>query len=139
MLFGYWYLLPFIGGVKLFMGTIKLVYCLYLNTILFVTGLLGIVLNRKNILVTLMSIELILLSISLNFISGSVFLDDITGEIFVIFILAIAASESAIALAIIVSICKYRESIENTLLKKTKYSQQSIYFKTQILPYKNKY
>jgi NADH-quinone oxidoreductase subunit K len=117
------------------MGTIKLVYCLYLNTILFVTGLLGIVLNRKNILVTLMSIELILLSVSLNFITGSVFLDDITGEIFVIFILAIAASESAIALAIIVSICKYRESVENTLLKKTKYSQFN-HSKMQTLPYK---
>jgi NADH-quinone oxidoreductase subunit K len=111
------------------MNTIKLAYCLYLNVSLFVIGLLGVILNRKNILVTLMSIELILLSISLNFITSSIFLNDIIGEIFVIFILAIAASESAIALAIIVSICRYREPIENLLLKKRKNPQQSLRFK----------
>jgi NADH-quinone oxidoreductase subunit K len=72
----------------------------------FIIGILGILLNRKNLLVTLMSIEITLLSVSLNFVSGSVFSNDLIGEIFVMFILAIAASESAIALAIIVSLCR---------------------------------
>jgi NADH-quinone oxidoreductase subunit K len=62
------------------MSTIRLLHCLYLNTALFVLGLLGVILNRKSILVTLMSIELILLSVSLNFITGSVFFNEVIGS-----------------------------------------------------------
>ena len=74
-----------------------------LNTIifLFLIGALGLVLNRKSILITIMSIELMLLAVNLNFIIFSIYLDDITGHIFVIFILTIAATESAIGLAIL--------------------------------------
>lgn len=111
------------------MSTIRLLHCLYLNTALFVLGLLGVILNRKSILVTLMSIELILLSVSLNFITGSVFFNEVIGEIFVIFILAIAAAESATALAIIISICRYRESLDGFLLKRPKSAKQPLTFK----------
>lgn len=99
------------------MTTLKLMHCLYLNLTLFIIGLFGIVLNRKNLLVTLMSIEILLLSVSLNFVTGSIFFNDVTGEIFVIFILAVAASESAIALAIISSLCRYRAPLEMRLIK----------------------
>jgi NADH-quinone oxidoreductase subunit K len=106
----------------------KLTYCLCVNLTLFVLGFLGVVLNKKSILVTLMSIEIALLSVSLNFITSSVFLNDAVGEVFVIFILAIAASESAIALAIIVSICRYRELIDNVLLTRTWYVKKDFFF-----------
>ena len=83
------------------MLTININYILSLTTIVFVIGLIGIVLNRKNILIILMSIELLLLSVNLNFAAFSIYLDDIIGQIFVVFILTIAATESAIGLAII--------------------------------------
>lgn len=72
-----------------------------INFILFCIGLLGIILNRQNILIILMSIELVLLSINLNFIYFSVFLDDIIGQIFSLIILTVASAESAIGLALI--------------------------------------
>ena len=97
---------------------LRVMHCLYLNLTLFIIGLFGIVLNRKNLLVTLMSIEILLLSVSLNFITGSIFFNDVTGEIFVIFILAIAACESAIALAIISALCRYRAPLELRSIKK---------------------
>nr|YP_008475384.1 NADH dehydrogenase subunit 4L [Thraustotheca clavata]AGS55535.1 NADH dehydrogenase subunit 4L [Thraustotheca clavata] len=73
-----------------------------INFILFCLGLLGIILNRQNILIILMSIELVLLSINLNFIYFSVFLDDIMGQIFSLIILTVASAESAIGLALMV-------------------------------------
>ena len=76
-------------------------YILYIVITLFLIGALGLVLNRKNILITIMSIELMLLAVNLNFIIFSIYLDDITGYVFVIFILTIAATESAIGLAIL--------------------------------------
>ena len=76
-------------------------FILNLTSILFIIGLLGVVLNRKNILTILMSIEILLLAVNLNFAALSIYLDDIIGHIFVIFILTIAAAESAIGLAII--------------------------------------
>ncbi len=80
---------------------LNLSYILNIIVILFLIGVLGLVLNRKNILITLMSIELILLAVNLNFVVFSIYLDDIIGYIFVLFILTIAAAESAIGLAII--------------------------------------
>ncbi len=73
-----------------------------INFILFCLGLLGIILNRQNILIILMSIELVLLSVNLNFIYFSVFLDDIVGQIFSLIILTVASAESAIGLALMV-------------------------------------
>ena len=83
-------------------------------------GALGLVLNRKNILITLMSIELMLLAINLNFVIFSIYLDDITGYIFVLFILTIAAAESAIGLAILTIYYKLKNTIQIDIIKKIK-------------------
>ena len=82
------------------------VFFLYFSLILFLIGLIGVGLNRKNVLLTIMSIELVLLAVNINIITSSVFLDDLTGQIFSLFILIIAAAESSIGLAIL--ICYYR-------------------------------
>lgn len=81
---------------------LSLVDFLIVSVCLFMLGLLGIFITRKNIIVILMSIELMLLAINFNFIIFSVFLDDIYGQIFALIILTIAAAESAIGLAILV-------------------------------------
>jgi len=91
------------------------------NIFLFIISLLGIVLNRRNILITLMCIELVLLSLNLNFITFSVYLDDIYGQLFSLFILTIAAAESAIGLALIIIYYRIRGSIsmhQQPLLRK---------------------
>jgi|TARA_R110000744_G_scaffold171245_5_gene289716 NADH-quinone oxidoreductase subunit K len=75
---------------------------LIVSIILFLIGILGIFLIKKNIIIILMSIELMLLAININFVIFSVYLDDMTGQIFALFILTIAAAESAIGLAILV-------------------------------------
>jgi NADH-quinone oxidoreductase subunit K len=74
-----------------------------LGIFLFIIGILGIVINRKNIIVMLMCIELLLLSINLLFIIGSCVLDNIFGEVFALYILVVAASESAIGLSILIA------------------------------------
>jgi NADH-quinone oxidoreductase subunit K len=86
------------------------------NTLLFLIGVLGIVLNRKNVLILLMSLELMLLSVNVNFVIFSVYLDDLLGQMFALFILTVAGAESAIGLAILVAYYKVRKSIaiENT-------------------------
>jgi NADH-quinone oxidoreductase subunit K len=71
--------------------------------IIFLFGILGLVLNRKNVLIILMSIELMLLATNMYFCSSSIFLDDLVGQIFALFVLTIAASESAVGLAIFVA------------------------------------
>ena len=81
---------------------IGLGHYLTLSAIIFTIGVAGIFLNRKNIIVILMSIELILLSVNINLVSFSIFLNDLTGQIFTLFILTVAAAEAAIGLAIIV-------------------------------------
>ena len=85
----------------------------YLNIAitLYLLGLWGIVLNRKNIIILLMSIELMLLSINLNFVTFSVFLDDLVGQVFALFVLTVAAAESAIGLAILVAYYRVRNTI----------------------------
>jgi len=75
---------------------------LVISVILFLIGILGIFLIKKNIIIILMSIELMLLAININFVIFSVYLDDMTGQVFALFILTIAAAESAIGLAILV-------------------------------------
>jgi NADH-quinone oxidoreductase subunit K len=84
---------------------------LVLAAILFTLGIFGIFLNRKNIIVILMSIELILLAVNLNFVAFSAHLGDLTGQIFAMFILTVAAAEAAIGLAIVVVVYRARGSI----------------------------
>ncbi len=84
------------------MVEVGLGHYLTLGAIIFSIGIAGIFLNRKNVIVILMSIELILLSVNINLVSFSIFLNDITGQIFTLFILTVAAAEAAIGLAIIV-------------------------------------
>ena len=84
------------------MFEIGLGHYLTLGAIIFTIGLSGIFLNRKNIIIILMSIELILLAVNVNLVSFSIFMNDLTGQIFALFILTVAAAEAAIGLAIIV-------------------------------------
>jgi len=90
---------------------ININYILTVIIFLFLIGVLGLVLNRKNILITIMSIELMLLSVNLNFAVFSSYLDDIVGQIFILFILTIAATESAIGLAILSVYYKLKNTI----------------------------
>jgi NADH-quinone oxidoreductase subunit K len=84
---------------------------LAVSMVLFLIGLSGIFLNRKNIIVLLMAVELMLLAINFNFIIFSVFLDDILGQLFALLILTVAAAESAIGLAILVIYYRIRGTI----------------------------
>ncbi|MBF2735294.1 MAG: NADH-quinone oxidoreductase subunit NuoK [Betaproteobacteria bacterium AqS2] len=88
-----------------------LAHFLALGSSLFLIGIMGVFLNRKNILIVLMSIELMLLAVNLNFIALASYLDDLGGEVFVFFILTVAAAESAIGLAILVAAFRLRRSI----------------------------
>jgi NADH-quinone oxidoreductase subunit K len=81
---------------------VGLSHYLVLGALLFVISVIGIFLNRKNVIILLMCIELMLLAVNLNFIAFSHYLNDIAGQVFVFFILTVAASESAIGLAILV-------------------------------------
>jgi len=84
---------------------------LVLGALLFALGVAGIFINRKNAIVLLMSIELILLAVNINFIGFSYFLQDLAGQVFVFFILTVAAAESAIGLAILVVLFRNRGTI----------------------------
>ena len=84
------------------MFSIGLGHYLTLAAIIFTIGVVGIFLNRKNVIVILMSIELILLAVNINLVSFSIFMNDLVGQIFTLFILTVAAAEAAIGLAIIV-------------------------------------
>ena len=95
-------------------------YILNIAIILFLIGVLGLVLNRKNILITLMSIELMLLAINLNFVIFSIYSNDITGYVFVLFILTIAAAESAIGLAILTIYYRLKNNIRIDKIKNIK-------------------
>ncbi len=90
---------------------IGLTHYLVVAAILFTFGIAGIILNRKNIIVILMSVELILLSVNLNFVAFSAQLGDLTGQVFALFVLTVAAAEAAIGLAILVTFYRNRGSI----------------------------
>ena len=77
----------------------SLSHCLILGALLFAISVIGIFLNRKNVIILLMAIELLLLAVNLNFVAFSHYLNDIAGQVFVFFILTVAAAESAIGLA----------------------------------------
>jgi len=83
-----------------------------LSAILFSIGVAGIFLNRKNIIILLMSIELMLLAVNMNFVALSRFLDNMDGQVFVFFILTVAAAEAAIGLAILVTLFRNRQTID---------------------------
>jgi len=109
---------PYLSTI--YMIILNLNYILNIVIALFLIGVLGLVLNRKNILITLMSIELMLLAINLNFVIFSVYLDDIAGYVFVLFILTIAAAESAIGLAILTIYYRLKNTIRIDKIKNIK-------------------
>jgi NADH-quinone oxidoreductase subunit K len=84
---------------------------LVVGAILFTLGVLGIFINRKNIIVILMSVELILLAVNINFVAFSIFLGDMVGQVFAMFVLTVAAAEAAIGLAILVIYFRNRGTI----------------------------
>src|ERR1051325_8393139 len=90
---------------------IGLTHYLTLAAILFTIGVLGIFLNRKNVIIILMSIELILLAVNINFVAFSSYLGDLVGQVFALFVLTVAAAEAAIGLAILVVYFRNRGSI----------------------------
>ena len=90
---------------------ITLGHLLALGAVLFCISLAGIFLNRKNVIVLLMSIELMLLAVNMNFVAFSHFLGDLSGQVFVFFILAVAAAEAAIGLAILIVLFRNLKSI----------------------------
>ena len=90
---------------------ITLSHYLFLSGALFVLSVAGIFINRKNVIILLMSIELTLLSVNMNFVAFSRFLDDYSGQLFVFFILTVAAAEAAIGLAILVLVFRNKQSI----------------------------
>ena len=94
------------------MINIGLGHYLFLAAIIFTIGVMGIFLNRKNVIIILMSIELILLAVNINLVSFSVFTQDLVGQIFAMFILTVAAAEAAIGLAIIVVYYRNKGSIK---------------------------
>ncbi|MDX1975459.1 MAG: NADH-quinone oxidoreductase subunit NuoK [Rickettsiales bacterium] len=94
-----------------FFAQIGIMHYLTVSSLLFTLGICGIFLNRKNIITILMSIELILLSVNINFVAFSVLLQDLAGQVFAIFILTVAAAEAAIGLAILVIYYRNRGSI----------------------------
>ena len=92
-------------------GSIGLIHYLVVGAILFTMGVLGIFLNRKNLIVILMAIELILLAVNLNFVAFSAYLNDLVGQVFAMFVLTVAAGEAAIGLAILVIYFRGRGTI----------------------------
>ena len=93
------------------MNEVGLGHYLTLAAIIFAIGIVGIFLNRKNVIIILMSIELILLAVNINLVSFSIYLQDLVGQVFTMFILTVAAAEAAIGLAIIVIYYKNKSSI----------------------------
>ena len=91
--------------------TITIAHYLTVSALMFVIGIFGIFLNRKSVIVILMSVELILLAVNINFVAFSVFLGDMVGQIFAMFVLTVAAGEAAIGLAILVVYFRNRGTI----------------------------
>lgn len=92
--------------------TIGLGHYLTVGAILFTIGIFGIFLNRKNVIIILMSVELMLLAVNINMVAFSAYLQDLTGQIFALLILTVAAGEAAIGLAILVTYFRNRGTIE---------------------------
>ena len=90
---------------------IGLAHYLAVAAIMFVTGIVGIFINRKNVIIILMSIELMLLAVNINFVAFAAFLNDLMGQVFALFVLTVAAAEAAIGLAILVVYFRNRGTI----------------------------
>ncbi|GAB1720365.1 MAG: NADH-quinone oxidoreductase subunit NuoK [Nitrosospira sp.] len=99
---------------------VSLSHYLVLGAILFAISIVGIFLNRKNVIIILMAIELMLLAVNMNFVAFSHYLQDVSGQIFVFFILTVAAAESAIGLAILVVLFRSLRTINVDDLDKLK-------------------
>ena len=99
---------------------IPLNYYLILSAIVFSVGLLGLLINRKNVIILLMCVELLLLAVNMNFIAFSHYFADLAGQIFVFFILAVAAVEAAIGLAILIVLFRTRHTIQVDTLTRLK-------------------
>lgn len=97
-----------------------MVYYIIFNIMLFLIGVFGIFLTRKNIIIILMCLEIILLSVNLNFIIFSVYLDDLLGQVFSLFVLTVAAAEAAIGLAILVVYYRVKGSIATAFINNLK-------------------
>ena len=91
--------------------TITLGHYLAVAAILFTTGIFGIFLNRKNVIIILMSIELILLAVNINLVAFSSQLHDVIGQVFAVFVIAVAAAEAAVGLGIILAFYRNKESV----------------------------
>ncbi len=92
--------------------TVGLNHYLILSAVVFTLGLSGVFLARKNIITVLMSIELMLLATSINFVAFSAFIEDLVGQVFTMFVLTVAAAEAAIGLAIVMSYFRNRDTVE---------------------------
>ena len=93
------------------MFEICLEHYLFLGAILFTLGVLGIFLNKKNLIIILMSIELILLSVNINFIAFSSYFQNLNGQVFAIFVITVAAAEAAVGLGILISLFRNKETV----------------------------
>ena len=93
------------------MMQIGIEHFLVVSAVVFTLGVFGIFLNRRNVIVILMSIELMLLSVQINMVTFSAYLQDLTGQVFAMFILTVAAAEAAIGLAILVAFFRNKDSI----------------------------
>ena len=93
-------------------SSVGLFHFLVLSVLMLTIGLCGIFMNRKNIIVIMMSIELILVSVNINLVAFSTYLQDLTGQVFTIFILTVAAAEAAVGLAILISYYRNKGNIE---------------------------
>ena len=91
---------------------IGLGHYLTLSAIIFTIGIVGVFMNRKNIIIILMSIELILLAVNINLVSFSIYLQNLAGQVFTMFILTVAAAEAAVGLAILLSLYRNRVTID---------------------------
>ena len=109
---------------------ISLIEVLTISSLIFIIGMLGIAFNRKNLIILLMSIELMLLGISLNFVAFSIFMEDPMGQLYAMLILTLAAAESAIGLAILVVYYRIRHTIS---LNSINFRQRSILKTRRIL------
>lgn len=100
--------------------TISLVHYLVVGAVLFGLSITGMVVNRKNVITLLMCVELLLLAVNTNFVAFSAYLNDVTGQVFVFFILTVAAAEAAIGLAILVALFRKRATINVEALDQLK-------------------
>jgi len=107
-------------NISYLLSNITINHYLVLSVVLFAIGIAGIFLNKKNLITILMSIEIILIAVNINFVTFSVYFNDITGQIFAVFILTVAAAEASVGLAILVALYRNIKTIDVNKLNKLK-------------------